>query len=138
MPKKNQYLENLMSREFYDFYRKSRRKPSKVIDQYNYFEKAIGGMVEELRKMLSETETGIHLKGLGVLYRKPFGEYLQKLSIFTHRKVSRTLVNFYLEDDFLRRQYLIANPPKVPMVKKEKVEDKATAILLHRKLKLKK
>lgn len=138
MTRKKQYLENLMGREFYDFYRKSRRKPSKVIDQYNYFEKAFGGMIEELRQMLTETDTGIHLKGLGVLYRKPFGEYLRKLTIFTHTRVTRNLVNFYLEDDFLRRQYLIANPPKVKRKSTEKVEDKATAILLHRKLKLKK
>lgn len=136
--RKKQYLENLMSREFYDFYRKSRRKPSKVIDQYNYFEKAFGGMIGELRQMLTETDTGIHLKGLGVLYRKPFGEYLRKLTIFTHTRVTRNLVNFYLEDDFLRRQYLIANPPHVKRESTEKVEDKATAILLHRKLKLKK
>lgn len=138
MPKKKEYLEDIMGREFYEFYKKSRRKPSKIIDQYNYFEKAINGMIQELRVMLGETDTGIHLKGLGVLYRKPFGEYLKKLSLFTHTKVSRNLVNFYLEDDFLRRQYLIANPPRVKRESNNKVEDKATAILLHRKLKLKK
>lgn len=136
--RKEQYLEDLMSREFYQFYRRTRRKPSKVIDQYNYFEKAINGMVEELRRMLSETDTGVHLKGLGVFYRKPFGEIMQKISLFTFKKVSRNVIHFYLEDDFLRNQYLIANPPKIKMKEKKKVEDKATAILLHRKLKLKK
>ena len=127
-----------MSKEFYEFYKKTRRTPSKVIDQYNYFEKAINGMVQELRVMLSETEHGVHLKGLGVFYRKPYGEYLKKLSLFTHTRVNRNIINFYLEDDYLRRQYLIANPPKIKKYLKNKVEDKATAILLHRKLKLKK
>lgn len=127
-----------MGREFYEFYKKTRRKPSRVIDQYNYFEKAINGLVRELRAMLSETEHGVHLKGLGVFSRRPFGEYLRKLSLFTHKKVSRHMINFYLEDEFLRRQYLIANPPRVKYEAKNRVEDKATAILLHRKLKLKK
>jgi hypothetical protein len=136
--KKEQYLEQLINREFYEFYKKSRRKPSKVIDQYNYFEKAIGGLIREIRMMMTETEHGIHLKGLGVLYRKPFGEYLKKLSLFTHTKVTRNLINFYLEDDYLRNQYLIANPPKIKKKSPNKTEDKATAILLHRKLKLKK
>ena len=138
MPKKERYLDNLMGREFYEFYKKSRRKPSKTIDQYNYFEKAINGMIQELRVMLTETEHGIHLKGLGVFYRKPFGEYLKKLSLFTHTKVNRDLIHFYLEDDFLRNQYLIANTPRAKKESKDKAQDKATAILLHRKLKLKK
>lgn len=133
-PRKKEYLEDFMSREFYNFYRKTRRKPSKVIDQYNYFEKAINGMIEELRKMLAETETGVHLKGLGVLYRKPFGEIIMKASLFTSKKVSRNLIQFYIEDDFLRNQYFIANPPKIKMIEKKKVEDKSTAIILHRKL----
>ncbi len=136
--RKEQYLEDLINREFYDFYRKSRRKPSKVIDQYNYFEKAIHGMIQELRIMLSETDSGLHLKGLGVLYRKPFGEYMKQLSLFTHSRRQRNTIHFYLEDDFLRNQYLIANPMRVKRETKEKIEDKSTAILLHRKLKLKK
>lgn len=138
MPKKKEYLEQLMSREFYNFYRKSRRKPSKIIDQYNYFEKAVHGMVEEMRRMLAETDQGVHLKGLGVFYRKPFGEYMKQLSLFTHTIKQRNQMHFYLEDDFLRNQYLIANPPHVKIETQEKIEDKSTAILLHRKLKLKK
>lgn len=136
--RKQQYLDHIMSRDFYDFYRKIRRKPSKIIDQYNYFEKAINGMITELRTMLSETETGVHLKGLGVFYRKPFGEILMKVSKFTHKKVARNMVNFYLEDDFIRNQYFIANTPFIKMKEIKKVQDKSTAILLHRKLKLKK
>lgn len=134
MISKEEYLELLMSREFYHFYKKTRRKPSKVIDQYNYFEKAINGMIQELRKMLSETETGVHLKGLGVLYRKPFGEILTKINMFTQKKVSKNTVQLYIEDDFLRNQYFIANPPRIKMTENKKVEDKATAIILHRKL----
>ena len=71
-------------------------------------------------------------------YKKPFGEFYKKLSIFAHKKVSRKLIHFYLEDDFLRYQYLITNTPRDHSQSKEKVEDKSVAIVLHRKLKLKK
>lgn len=135
---KKDYLEDLINREFYEFYKKSRRKPSKVIDQYNYFEKAIHGMLHEIRVMMGETEQGIHLKGLGVLYRRPYGEYIKQLTMFTHTIKQKNLIQFYLEDDFLRNQYLIANVMRVKKETKEKIEDKSTAIILHRKLKLKK
>ena len=135
---KKDYLEDLINREFYEFYKKSRRKPSKVIDQYNYFEKAIHGMLHEIRVMMGETEQGIHLKGLGVLYRRPYGEYIKQLTMFTHTIKQKNLIQFYLEDDFLRNQYLITNVMRVKKETKEKIEDKSTAIILHRKLKLKK
>lgn len=137
MAKKLEYLDPLMGREFYNFYKKIRRKPSKKIDQYNYFEKAIGGMIEEFRKMLSETKYGVHLKGLGVMYKRPFGQYMKKMSLFTHKRMHRKETHFYLEDDYLRNQYIITNTPN-SKAETEKPEDKAEAILLHRKLKLKK
>ena len=43
MSKNKEYLEDINTREFYEFYRKVRRKPSKKIDQYNYY--AIENMV---------------------------------------------------------------------------------------------
>lgn len=138
MPRKEQYIEDIMSREFYEFYKKTRRKPSKVIDEYNYFVKAIGGMIRELRLMTTETEYGIHLKDLGVLFKQPFGEYMQKLSLFTHRKAYRKKLDFYLEDDYLRAQFFTAHIMRTQTPTDKKVEDKATAILLHRNLKLKK
>lgn len=135
--RKGEYLENIMGREFYDFYRKTRKKPSPRINQYNYFEKAVNGMFIELRKMIQETEYGVHLAGLGVLYKKPFGQYYKKLSIFTHKKMNKKSINFYLENNFLRHQYLITNTQQTKSSDKE-FEDKSVAILLHRKLKLKK
>jgi len=134
MIKKKEYLEDIQTREFYDFYRKIRRKNSKKIDQFNYFVKAINGMLKEINNLMNETDHGLHLKGLGVLYKKPFGEYYKKLTLFTHRKVSRKRVNFYLEDDYLRNRYIITNTR--PAIKKEDDvrQDKATAVILHRKL----
>lgn len=135
MAKKVEYLEDINTREFYEFYKKVRRKPSKKIDQYNYFKKAINGMLMEIRDCLEETEHGVHLRGLGVLYKKPFGEMYKKLSLFTHTKITRELISFYLEDDYLRHKYLVTNITKRNGTKrKEKLVDKPNAVILHRKI----
>lgn len=138
MPKKKEYLENIIGRELYDFYRKNRRKPSKVIDEYAYFIKAMHGMLQELRQMMRETDNGVHLRGFGVLYKKPFGEYMKKMSIFTHKKAYRKTIEFFLEDEYIRRQFFTANMMSLYTPTDNIIEDKSTAILLHRKLKLKK
>ena len=133
MAKNKEYLENINTREFYEFYRKVRRKPSKKIDQYNYFKKAIGGMLEELKKLIEEAEHGVCLKGLGVFYKKPYGEPTRKVALFTKKKVKRNKLDLFLEDDFLRSKYIISYTPKI---KAEGVfrEDKPEAVILHRKL----
>ena len=100
MAKNKEYLENINTREFYEFYRKVRRKPSKKIDQYNYFKKAIGGMLEELKKLIEEAEHGVCLKGLGVFYKKPYGEPTRKVTLFTKKKVKNTgqVPQYYVEE----------------------------------------
>ena len=95
-------------------------------------------MLSELNQMVVESDNGVHLKGLGVLYKKPFGILMHKISLFAQKKKYRRLVDFYLEDDFLRREYLIAEIASRQYENSTIQEDKATAILLHRKLKLKK
>lgn len=131
MAKKQEYLENINTREFYEFYKKHRRKPSKKIDQYNYFKKAINGLLMEVRRCLDGTEHGVHLKGLGVLYKRPFGEFYKKLTMFTHKLVERGRYYFYLEDDYLRHKYIITNLPKIS--NNSNIADKPEAIILHRK-----
>lgn len=136
--RKKEYLEQVVGKDFYDFYRKNRKKPSKIINQQTYFEKAIGGLMEELRVMITETEHGVHLKGLGVLYKKPFGNFVRQIDIFNRTRITRKKIDLYIEDDFIRRQYLITNTPSNKGTGEKDVEDKSAAIILHRKLKLKK
>ena len=131
---KKEYLDNINTRDFYEFYRRERRKPSPKIDQYNYFVKAIHGMIIELQKMMNETEHGVHLRGLGVVYKKPFGQYYRKLTIFTHKKVNRKRVSIYLEDDYLRSKYIVSSSLKVPNNGSKEDTEKPVAVMLHRKL----
>ena len=83
---------------------------------------------------MEETEHGVHLKGLGDLYKKPFGQWYRKMSLFTHRRLERGINYFYLEDDYLRSKYLIKRVSKLPRTHDRKKADKPDAVMLHRKL----
>lgn len=47
--RKKEYLEDIVGKEFYNFYKKNRRKFLKVIDEYNYFVKVMYGMILEFK-----------------------------------------------------------------------------------------
>lgn len=56
---------DLTTREAYNFYREHRKSPSKAIDQYNYYVKAIRGLITTLEDMLVESEGGVYIDQLG-------------------------------------------------------------------------
>lgn len=58
-------VHELMSRDFYDYYRKNRKKTAPAINQYNYFVKAINGLFQEFKTAIIETNGGVDIKGLG-------------------------------------------------------------------------
>ncbi len=58
-------IETLMSRDFYDFYRKERNHMALAIDQYNYFVKAVNGILLTIIKTAVHTRGGVHIKGMG-------------------------------------------------------------------------
>lgn len=121
--RKNQYfleLEELVDREFYDFYREHRTHQALAIDQYNYFEKAIGGMLKSLKKLVVETNGGVDIKGLGYFCHvrsKVKRRYTsEKNPLKKHLKRYTTYFWFYPEED-LRDWYLeptIINYKKLP------------------------
>lgn len=134
---KKEYLENIDSREFYDFYRRNRKKTSPKINQEILFKKAIHGLLLEIKKCAEETGNGVHLRGFGVLHKRRVSVAKVRLSLFTYTKKEKNGCNFYLEDDYLRNLYLIKNVSKyynrsIPKRKYDK--DKPDAIILHRKL----
>ena len=67
MKDNNQFLhyEELVTREFYELYKRRRRHVAKEIDQYKLFEKAVGGFLELLANSIVEEEGGVYIKGLG-------------------------------------------------------------------------
>jgi hypothetical protein len=60
--------EQLVTRELYDHYRKTRRKVAKEIDQYKLFEKAVKGLLSQIHRMVEEAPGGLYLKDFGYIY----------------------------------------------------------------------
>lgn len=58
-------VEELITREFYDFYRQNRKKVAEGINEYNLFKKAVGGLLLSLKHIAQNTEGGIHIRGVG-------------------------------------------------------------------------
>ena len=56
---------DLTDRVVYDFYRQNRREVAKGINQYNYFSKAVEGLLFVLQGMIAESEGGVYIEGLG-------------------------------------------------------------------------
>ena len=134
-----EYLEDIYTREFYEFYKRNRKKTSPKINQEMLFKKAIQGFIIEIKKCVEETEHGVHLRGLGVIHKKHLKEHTRKLSLFTFKKEEYANLTLHLEDEYLRSRYYVKHlkkymysgkytPPK--KFKPHKPE----AILLHRKL----
>lgn len=57
--------QTLDSREAYDFYRATRRRKPREIDQYMLFAKCVRGMMMTLSKMIEGSEGGVYIQGLG-------------------------------------------------------------------------
>jgi hypothetical protein len=58
-------VENLMSRDFYNYYRENRAYVAKGINQQMLFDKAVGGLLQTLGEIMRESEGGIHIKDFG-------------------------------------------------------------------------
>lgn len=102
-------LHQLIDREFYDFYRQHRSHCAPAIDQYNYFERAVGGMLKSLKRLTVSTNGGVDIKGLGYFChiksktkrKKP----LEKNPLKKHIKHNRYYFWFYPEEG-IREWYL--------------------------------
>lgn len=100
----NKELE-IIDREMYDFYRKNRRKVAKGIDQYNYWVKAMAGMIITIKKLMVENENGIYIEGLGYMCMEKVTERKRRISPLKKIIIDNYKTIFILEDKELRQKY---------------------------------
>lgn len=56
---------SLKDREFYEYYKKNRKKVCTGIYQYNDFKKAVGSLMTSLSTLIKEKEGGVYIEKLG-------------------------------------------------------------------------
>lgn len=57
--------KDLSSREAYEYYKQNRKQVSNTIDQYNYFKKAVEGLIRVITEKLIENKNGVCIRDLG-------------------------------------------------------------------------
>lgn len=124
------YKEDLMCREFYEYYRTHRKKVVEPIDQYKLFVKAVGGLMMTLKKQIRETEGGVYIKGLGYFChvkntekrRKAVGKAEKERSYFDRIKKVDTYSYWFFPDTAFKDWYIFGeSPTKKDAEKKYKI-----------------
>lgn len=107
--------EKLINREFYDFYRANRKKISKSIDQYNYFVKAINGILEIVYNNILENENGVYLEGLGYFCFLTRGKRRKKRkSVFDKKVINDVKYLYFYPEEQNKKIYLYPTLSKDP------------------------
>lgn len=101
--------ERLINREFYEFYRTNRKSVAKEIDQYNYFVKAVGGILMLIKKEMYDREFGVYIENFGhfcyIKSKTAKKRPLEKSPLKKSKKVYKWMYWFIPEDEALKDWY---------------------------------
>ena len=108
-------IHELMDREFYEFYKQNRSHQALAIDQYNYFEKAIGGLCNIIKKNSVSCSGGVHIRNFGYFChirsknkrkptheKNPLKKHIKKYRHYLWFHPEEDLKGWYLEPSFMK------------------------------------
>lgn len=126
---KTHILLQLISREFYEFYKTKRKNVAREIDQYKLFVKAVSGILITMREMMDESEGGLYIEGLGYFcHTKSKNKIKSKGSSFFLRLKKKYYYKLtYFPEDFWDNWYL-------KFSNSVKSREKRSSYLLHFKI----
>jgi hypothetical protein len=121
---KDRFLEvdQLVCREFYEYYKSIRRRIVTPLDKYLYFHKAISGLLLEIKRESINYEHGVYIEGLFYISRykghkmrdrrTPLKRYIQVL------KLKVEFLNEYIEE-----KWKLSNTMQYTHFKLDKTKD---------------
>lgn len=74
-------ITSLLDREAYDYYRKNRRRPSKAIDDYQKYHRAVARLFMIIADGIAEEEEGVYVPRLGYFTNIPKGKKRKRNSL---------------------------------------------------------
>lgn len=102
-----EFLEyaDITSEEAYEWYKEKRRVPSETINQFNYYQKAVRGMMSSIRTLMEESEGGVYIEGFGYFFKLKTKEYMFKDSLdnrilHQYKKACRYDNSFHPDPEF--------------------------------------
>lgn len=110
------YKEDLICRDFYNYYKENRKKSVEPIDQYKLFVKAVNGLMELLRRQILETEGGVYINGFGYFCYVKNAEKRRRvgnnLSFFQRMKKVDKYTYWFFPDNNFKDWYIEADAMK--------------------------
>lgn len=98
--------ENIIDRELYEHYKKTRRKVANGANQYKLFVKCVSGLLMTIKELLIENENGVYLENFGYLsIDKKEAKYTKKISILRKILIDTHNIKFQFLDSELNKKY---------------------------------
>lgn len=118
--------QSLISREAYEFYKIKRKRVAIGINDYNLYKKSISGLFNMIGDMLTESEGGVYLEGLGYLcmisYPKEYKSSGKKVSLFQRVKTYQYYFP-YLIPDFEVKEWTMSDSFEDKLERKANAQD---------------
>ena len=100
-------VEELINREFYEYYKEHRTENSPAINQYNYFVKAIKGIIRIINAKIKTDDEGVYLKGLGYFcFLEGKERQKKRRSVFDKKKRYNLPYLYFYPEDSLKDIYI--------------------------------
>ena len=114
-------VENLMCREFYDYYRTNRSYVAKGINQQMLFDKAVKGLLSMLGEIMRETEGGIHIKDFGYFchVKSPNKNKVKDRNILAPNRYEYEYFPWFFPEDHIGDWYLCKDAKEFPRLHKK-------------------
>lgn len=109
-------IKPLVDREFYEYYKTVRRRVVQPLDKYIYFQKAIGGLMLQIKRASIESDHGVYIEKL--LYMSRTKGHLirdRRTKLKKYIQVFKTRIEFldpYIEDKWKCSSTILYNYPK--------------------------
>jgi nucleoid DNA-binding protein len=98
--------ENLLTRDLYEHYKKTRRKVAAGANQYTLYLKCVAGLINTISELLLENDNGVYIEGFGYFYVKHRGyTYSKKVSIIRKKELNVHKARFEFFDEELNKKY---------------------------------
>lgn len=130
---KREELKNIADEHFWHYYRLNKSvKPKTSIRKPDCL-RLVGKIFKTMQELLSESDYGVYLKGLGVIV--PRDVILEITSgRFTRQETISSRYKFFFEDEYLSQYFKVVIRKWIRAKNSEKIrEPKPYAVMLHRK-----
>jgi hypothetical protein len=121
---KDRFLEvdQLMSREFYDYYRANRRRVVPALDKYLYFHRAISGLLLQIKRDSINYEHGVYIQNL--FYVSRYKSHLMRDKRTPLKKYIQVLkLKIEFLNDHIEEKWKLSNTMQYTHFKLDKTKD---------------